>query len=51
VLHFVLYLFSFLDDHLSLETDFASGFKTNIYQKFKKNANKRKEKTVAFDLK
>ena len=34
MLHFVLYLFSFLDDHLSHETDFASGFKTNIYQKF-----------------
>merc|ERR1711953_1242734 len=32
VLHFVLYLFSFLDhDNLSHETDFASGFKKQIY--------------------
>ena len=34
VLHFVLYLFSFLDhDNLSHETDFASGFKKQIYTK------------------
>merc|ERR1712107_428872 len=34
VLHFVLYLFSFLDhDNLSHETDFASSFKKQIYTK------------------